>query len=350
VGLKDISPATRILANDRDITAAIASRFRSLRLTDEAGVEADTLELVLADHDPANRIKMPPRGAELEVFLGYDGRPVRMGLYVCDEIEFTGWPDTMTIRARAATYEDTPKGKKDLQTQKARSWPSGTTIGAMVGKIAQEHGMQAAVAKSLAPIALPHLDQTEESDISFLLRVLKKYGAVVKPAGGKLVVAKRGESKTVSGKDLPTVTMRPTDVGTWTFRASSKESPGTVVAHYRDTKQAKAVEVKVGKGEPVKRLRHANPDAASARAAAQAELDKRERGEQTFSAVMEGRPDLVAEGRLVLEGFREGVAGEWLLKRVEHSLDDQGYKCQVEAEKPAAADADDGDDGDDADG
>jgi phage protein D len=337
MGLMDISPATRIVANDQDITAAISDRFRSLHLSDSAGLESDTLEIVLADHDPLQPIKMPPTGAELEVFLGYDGSATRMGLFVCDEIEFTGWPGTMTIRARAATYEATPKGKKDLQTQKSRAWPKDTTISAMVGKIAQEHGMQPAVAKSMASIKLPRQDQTSESDLSFLIRVMKKYGGVVKPAGGKLLVAKRGESKTIGGDELPVVTMRPTDVGTWTCRKSTKEGKGTVVAFYRDTKQSKRVEVTVGSGDPVRRLRHASTNAENAKAAAQAELDKRERGQVTFSATMEGRPDLVAEGRLVLEGFREGVAGTWLLSKVEHVLDEQGYRCNIEAEKPTEA-------------
>jgi hypothetical protein len=333
----DISPATRIVANDQDITAAISDRFRSLRLSDAAGLESDTLEIVLADHDPLQPIKKPPTGAELEVFLGYDGQATRMGLFVCDEIEFTGWPGTMTIRARASVYAASPKGKKDLQSQKVRSWDKDTTISAMVAKIAKEHGMEPAVAKSLASIKLPHLDQTEESDISFLIRVLKQYGGVVKPAGGKLVVAKRGESKTISGDGLPSVTMTPQDVGTWTCRTSTKEAKGTVVAYYRDTGQAKRVEISVGSGDPVKRLRHAYPNADTAKKAAQAEQDKRERKQETFSAVLVGRPDLAAEGKLVLEGFREGVAGEWLLTRVEHVLDDRGYSCTVEAEKPTKA-------------
>lgn len=337
MGLIEISPATRIVANDQDITAAISSRFRSLRLTDSVGLESDTLEITLADHDPLQPIAKPKTGAELELFLGFDGVATRMGLFVCDEVETGGWPRHMIIRARAAVYAESKKGKKDLQTQKSRNWPKGTTISAMVGKIAKEHSMEPAVSKSLGKIKLPHLDQTSESDLSFLLRAMKPYGAVVKPASGKLVVAKRGESKTISGDTLPAVTIRPEDTSSWSCRLSTKEGKGTVVAFYRDTKQAKRVEVKVGSGDPVKRLRHASPNADEAKAAAQAELDKRERGQETFSATMVGRPTLAAEGRLVVEGFGEGEDGEWLLGRVEHVLDERGYSCTVEAEKPTAS-------------
>jgi Bacteriophage probable baseplate hub protein len=343
VGLNPTRAAYRLTANDKDITAAIADRFRSLRLTDETGVESDMLEVTLSDHDPQNRIKRPPKGAELELWLGYDDQVQRMGLFVFDEWERGGWPGYVTFRCRAAVYDETTKGKTDLQTQKARNWPSGTKLGDMVAKIASEHSLQPAVAPALAAIALPHYDQTEESDLSFLLRILKHYDAIVKPAGGKLVVAKRGESKTISGADLPTVTLAVTDLTDWHVNQSEREAPGTVVAYWHSTAQSKRNEVSLGSGDPVKRIRHFFPTEDAATRAAQAELDKRERQRNRFSGTLPGRPDLMAEGGLVLTGFgADDVDGEWVIKRVEHELDAAGgYRCNVEAELPNGAAAPD---------
>lgn len=331
-----ISPAFKLVANDADITAKIIDRFRSLRMVDETGAESDSLEVVLADHDPLNRIQKPPKGAELELWLGYDGAATRMGLFVFDEFEREGWPCVVTLRCRAAVYDETVKGKKDLQTQKSRSWPNNTKLGDMVAKIAKEHGMQPAVAKDMAKLVLPHYDQTEESDISFLLRVLKHYDAIVKPAGGKLVVTKRGASKTVSGDDLPTVTIDSTEVTDFHLNVSEREAPGTVVAFWHSTKQSKRNEVKVGSGDPVMRIRHYFPTEQAAKQAAQSELDKRTRKQNRFTCSLPGRTDLVAEGRLVVTGFgASDVDGEWLLKRVEHEvLEGGGYRCRIEAEKP----------------
>jgi phage protein D len=334
MGLNPVQPAITILANEADITLAIQDRLRSIRFTDSTGMESDTLEIVLADHDPAAPLRIPPKGAELELFLGYDASTRRMGLFACDEIEKSGWPGTMTLRARAAIYEKTPKGKTDLQTQKTRSWPKGTKLGDMVAKIAKEHGMEPAVAKSLKATVLPHLDQTDESDISFLLRVAKTYDAAVKPGGGKLVLAKRGESKSASGEDLPVVLMTADQVTDWRYNESSKEAPGGVIAYWHDTKGARKKEVKVGDDDPTKRLRHHFPTEAAAKAAAQAEYDKRKRGEIKFSGSLPGDPNLMAEGRLVLSGFGAGPDGEWLLTSVTHELSDNGYRCQIEAEKP----------------
>lgn len=338
MGLNPVQPAFRLVANDQDITAKIADRFVSLRMTDETGLESDMLEVVLTDHDPQNRIQRPPKGAELELWLGYDGQATRMGLFVCDEFERSGWPGRVTLRARAAVYDQTVKGKKDLQTQKSRAWKVGTLLGDMVAKMAKEHGMQPAVAPALASITLPRYDQTEESDLSFLLRILKHYDAMVKPAGGKLVVAKRGAGTTISGDPLPSITLDATDITDWHMNASERESPGTVVAYWHSKVQQKRIEVTVGSGDPVMRIRHFFPTADAATRAAQAELDKRRRKQNRFSGTLPGRPDLAAEAELVLTGFGiDDVDGHWLLKRVEHEVDGDGYRCHVEAELPNGA-------------
>lgn len=329
-----LTPEYRLLANQADITNTIRRRLVSLRYTDEAGLDSDMLEIVLTDHEPERPIDIPPTGAELELFLGYDGAAERIGLFVADEVELAGWPGQMTIRARAAPFDTSKAGKTSLQTQKTRSWDAGKTIGDVVKTIAAEHGLEPAVADLLASIALPHLAQTDESDINFLSRVARRYDAVIKPAGGKLVLAKVGTSKTVTGQSMPTVTLAPGDVTSWRMSVSKREKSGTVVACWHDTQAAKRHEVQVGTGDPVTRLKMYYPNQDLARSAAQAEIQKRERGTVSVSVTLPGRTDLVAEGRLVLRGFRPGVNGEWSIKRTEHTLSGGGYVTSVEAETP----------------
>ena len=330
----NIRPDYKLLANSTDITALIRERLISLRFTDEAGLQSDALEISLADDDPDEPIAMPPTGAELELFLGYDGKADRMGLFVVDEIELEGWPGVMTIRAHAAPFDQSKGGKNTLQSQKTRSWAKDTKLGDLVKKIAKEHRLEPAVSASLATIPLPHMDQSDESDMHFLVRVARKYDAVVKPASGKLVIAKRGETKSVSGQQLPTITLKPADVKGWRVTQAKRENSGMVVAYYHQTKKAKRTEVKVGAGEPVTRLRMHYPTQAMAKAAAQAELDKRSRGEVTLSVDVIGRTDLMAEAPLTTAGFRDGVNGNWIITRVEHELTNDGYVCSIDAETP----------------
>lgn len=336
-----MKPIFKVLANDADITAKIRERFKSLRLVDETGTVSDTVEIALTDHDPADRVALPSTGAELKVSIGYETQndmTLRyMGLFVVDEIEQSGYPCEVVIRARAAPYETSKGGKRDLQTQKTRSWPKGTTLGAMVKRIAGEHRLTPAISPGLASIALPHTDQSHESDMSLLLRLAKRYDAMAKPAGGFLVFAKRGDAKSASGKPLPGVTLTPKDGSGYRVVITSRDSAGTVVAYYRDTRKAQRREVTVGGGDPVFRLRMAYADRVSAENAARATQRARARAERRLTYQLPGRPEVVAEAIATMQGFRDGVDGDWLIKRAEHYIGPNGYQTRIECEQPNSA-------------
>ncbi len=332
--MSGIRPDYRLEANSQDVTDRIRDRLISMRWSDAAGMDSDMLEVVLADHDPLAPIEIPASGAELDLSLGYDGQAQRIGLFIFDEIEMSGWPGEMTIRARAAPFDKSKGGKSNLQTQKTRSWKVNTTINGMVKTIAKEHGMEAAVSKSLASIKLPHIDQANESDLNLLVRIGKKYDAVVKPSGGKLILAKRGESKSVGGQELPTITLAPEGVTSWRLVKSARETAGTVVAYWHAVKQSRRNEVKVGSGEPVRQLRQYYPTSDMALAAARSELERRKRAQMTISITMPGDPNLIAEASLKLEGWRDGIPTEWIITKAEHSLDSGGYRTTIEAEQP----------------
>jgi phage protein D len=211
----NIAPAYRIIANSADITATVRQRLVSLRIIDESGVHSDRFELILADHDPLNAIQLPSTGAELDVSIGYDGAARRMGLFIVDEVELSGPPRQMRISAKASPHDVTPTGITALQTQRSRSWPLNTTISAMVTAIANDHGLKPAVAAALGSIQLPHIDQTNESDINLLTRVARDHDAVAKPGGGRLVMVPRAASKSASGAFLGQTVLAPADVSSW---------------------------------------------------------------------------------------------------------------------------------------
>lgn len=174
-------PAWRILADSTDITAAIADRFLSLRLTDEAGEKSDTTEICLDDRDHA--IALPRTGAELEISLGYQETGLAsMGLWVVDELELSGPPATLTIRAHAAHLgnSQTAKGRMaTLRQSRTQNWDN-VTLGDLVATIAQRNGFTPRISAALAQTVIEHLDQTDESDLHLLTRLARQYDAVAK--------------------------------------------------------------------------------------------------------------------------------------------------------------------------
>jgi hypothetical protein len=134
---------------------------------------------------------------------------------------------------------------------------------------------------------------------------------------------------------LPVVKLFPHQVTSYNMTQATKEHPGTVVAYWHSTKGAKKIEVVSGSGDPVRRLRHFYPTKEAALKAAEAELDRRKRGAHKLTLQLPGDPLLSADGRLQMPSpWRDGIAGEWLITRVEHIMDGAGYCSRVEAEKP----------------
>lgn len=335
MGLK---PEFRILANAEDITAAIRARFTSLRLTDQAGLESDRLEITLADHNPLAPIALPPTGAELRLYLGYDGRVRDMGLYIVDEVELAGPPASITVRAKASPNAASASGAGNtrllLTTQKTRSFDAGLSLSDLASTIAQEHGLRPAIAQQFAGVTLPHIDQVNESDMNLLTRVTRVYGAIAKPADGRLVIARRGEATAVSGQSLPTITVRPGDVTSWRVTISERDNAEKVEATYHDGDTGEDVLVNAGDGDAVAMLRHTYPDQSTAQAAAESEYQRRKRGTRKLSISLPGDPQIAAECKLRTVGFRDGVAADWVIDQVEHALDSGGYRCSIQAELP----------------
>ena len=316
-----MKPVFQIVANSLDITETIKDHLISLRLTDEAGRLSDRIEITLDDRN--NEIELPATGAELEIYLGYAGSDlVDMGKYTVDEVELSGPPDKMTIRAQAFD------SKKSLKESKTRAWDD-ITIGNMVTTIAAEHGLAAKVGADFSSTTITHLDQTEESDLNLLTRLSVDYGAISKVCGGYLLFVKTGNAQ------IPVTEFTPAFIVNWRANLTERDKYKRVNTYYHDTTAGKRKKIAVGEGRPAKSLRHSYPDQATATAAAAAKLASLNRGASTLALTLPGDPTLIAEGKVNLSNFRPGVDGEWLIKRVEHELGSSGYLCRVDCEVPA---------------
>lgn len=323
-----------VTANRQDIRDAIMDRLFSMQISDGAGFESDQLDMVLVDDDPAAPLEVPPRGAEIVIDLGYDQFHRNMGTFVVDELELAGWPMALVVRARAAPFNGTPFGKKELQSQKNRSWEKGTKLATLLDTIAKEHGMESGISASMAGIELPHFDQKEESDINFLLRVARKYDGIVKPAGGKLTITKRGEGLSASGEKLPTVTLTETEISDFRWSDKSREASGTVIAYYKTNKKAARNELTIGEGEPVKRIGTNYPTKDMALAAAKALMAKNQRSETTLNLTVIGTPELMAEMIITIKDVHPVLNRDWLVKTARHRIGQEGYTVDVELELP----------------
>lgn len=321
-----MTPDFKILADSTDVTAQIRDRFVSMDITDQAGMDSDTVKITLDDRAP--HIELPRTGAELDVSIGYVSTGLaKMGLYVVDEAEISGRPNRLTISAKAANM------RQAFKATKSRSWDQ-ITIGDLVTTIAAAHGYTAKVSEAFTNMLLKHIDQTEESDLHLLTRLARERGAVSKPANGTLLFVPRGELKSASGITIAPVTAVENDLTRWHVTMAERGKYGGVQARWHDIESAQDIIVTIGSGQPVYVIRHAYPDASTAKAAASAKLAAFERGAATISATLPGNNLLMAEGELQVTTGRSGLVGSWLIKTVTHTINGQGYRCTIDGETP----------------
>lgn len=324
-------PDFRLTLDGQDLTARVRPRLVSLRLTETRGDEADQLDLVLDDSD--GRLALPREGAVIRLQLGWkQGTKVPVGLvdkgsFTVDEVEHSGPPDVITVRARSADLT------AQLRTRREQSWRD-TTLGQVMQDIAGRNGIAARIAAQLADIALPSLIQSRESDIAFLRRLGRAYDAVATVKNGNLLFLPIGLGQTARGQPLPSAAIRRQDGNRHSYVRQKREDYTGVTASWQSVKGAKRQKVTVGSDDNAKRISRVYASEQDARLAAQAEWGRIQRGVVTISfSLALGRPDLYPEQHLQLSGFKPEIdATRWLITEVTHSLSNSGFATDLRLE------------------
>lgn len=352
------SPAFMVRVNAKDITADISPRLISLTMTDNRGFDADQLDIELDDAD--GQLSMPPRGAVISLFLGWKGQPlIGKGDFTVDEIEHHGAPDAMTIRARSADF------RGSLNSRREASYHD-TTLGDVITQVAGRNDLKPMIGDGLAAIKVSHIDQTQETDAAFLMRIATLNGAVAAIKAGKLLLIKPGGGVTATGKPIPQVIITRQDGDRHSFSIADRGAYTGVKASWLHTKDPKPKEVKVKrkpKAQSAQKAKHpaakvAKPveakegeymagsqdnvfaittvyaTQAAAMRAAQAKWSKLQRGVAEFSLTLAmGRADLFPETPVMVSGFKAVIDEQpWIISKVTHSLSGSGFTTALEFE------------------
>lgn len=362
-----LAPAFMLTLNSQDITRNFYDRLISLTMTDNRGFEADQLNIELDDTD--GKVELPQRGAVLTLWLGWQGSALlNKGDFTVDEIEHRGAPDTLTLRARSTDF------RGSLNARREESWHD-TTLGDLVSTIAKRNKLTASVADSLKKIPVPHIDQSQESDAVFLTRLANRNGAAVSVKAGKLLFLRAGSATTASGAAIPQMTLTRSDGDRHQFAIADRSAYTGVTAKWLHTEDPKPQKQKVTlKRKPkegqLRALQHpkAAPDSKEtalkkeqearedeymageadnvlalttvyaskeqAMRAAQAKWDMLQRGAAEFSITLAlGRADLFPETPMRVSGFKRVIDDQlWLISKVTHNLNNNGYTTGLELE------------------
>ncbi|MEH8027339.1 phage late control D family protein [Gallibacterium anatis] len=343
----------------RDITQQVSQRLMQLTLIDNRGFEADELDLQLSDHDGA--LMLPSRGAIIDIAIGWKGKQlVPKGSYIVDEIQYSGSPDTLTIRAKSADL------RGSLHSKKERSFHR-ITFGKLIEQLAKENNLEPLCSPDFKDKLIDHLDQTNESTINLLSRLAEEYDAIATVKNGKLLFMPTGKGKTVNNKPLPPILITRQAGDSFNFSLIESDNYTAVRAYWYDMNTGKKGEVIIDKNSEIQRknvitktgkvsknkqkvlvqhqpvesdadqmltLRTTYTSEKRAINSAKAAFDKMKRGVASFSLTLAyGRPELIPELPVTVQGFKGMIDSlEWIITKVTHSIGDSGFTSAVELE------------------
>jgi len=319
----------------KDVTSELAQYLLSLTYTDYLTGQSDELEIELEDVDGRWKDSWyPGKGDTLQVEIGWQGQAlVRVGVFQIDEIEFTGGPSTVSIRALAASIG------QSLRTIEHVAYEN-TTLDAVAQRIAARHGLT--LTGKIEPIALDRLTQSE-SDGVFLSKLAGEYDYAFKVVGDRLVF--HAMDDLMAADPVGSIAMADFAPG-WRIRDQIKEVPKAATIKSHDPAKGKLVSYTVNNdgvtvaapssasgtttsADATKRTSRTS-DAAQADAKARCELARANREQTQGSAMLQGRPNLVAGSVLTLSGAGR-LDGNYLIQTSRHNLSRSGgYTTELE--------------------
>ena len=316
--------AWKVTLDGKDLTSTIQPRLLSISLTEKRSEKSDELTIVV--HDADGKMELPRAGVFIHLSLGWkqggDVTPglVAKGKYKVDEVSMDGPPDKITIIARSADLTEKYRKRRD------KSW-IGKSIGAIIGEIAANHGLTAAVHPTLAGIIIPVQETAATSDMMFVRNLARRHDVVGTVKNGKLIFAPIGQGTTATGKAIPAITLTRRDNDTFSYRrADRNRNYDGVEANYRDQNKAKRTLVTVGGTKNPKRLKKIYGNEQDARRAVEAENKriKRSAAQMDYGLAL-GMAEIYPDQKVTVLGMKAEISHQkWLVDEVQHTLDGSG--------------------------
>ncbi len=176
---------------EKDISEDIGKFFLSMTYTDNLSDDADDVTIELEDRAQIWQADWYPEGEgnqidiAIHIYNGttlYDGETVlEPGKFEIDEIETNGFPSTVSIKAVSVLGDSTLRG-----TRKNKTWEN-ISIWKCAADICEQNGMELFWDCEENP-NLDHVEQADESDLDFLLKICHDHGMSLKITPEKIII------------------------------------------------------------------------------------------------------------------------------------------------------------------
>lgn len=320
----------QVTYQNHDITADLEPHLLSWDYTDNLGGQADDLQINLEDRDHKwIGPWMPEKGAVIKAKIvrenwEKDGKvdALPLGQFEIDEIEVSFPPSTVAIKAISVPESSSLRGE-----EKNRAWEK-TKLSVIARDKAKAAGLKLLYDVDDDP-EYDRVEQTGETDLSFLMRLCNDAGLCLKVTGTQLVIFDEEKYE----RQPPVATIRPTDVKNYRGVATTQGTYRACRVHYRSPKGRKNITYTFAPKNAPKtgRILYINQRVASVKEAerlAKKKLREANKNSGTFTLTMLGDTRFVAGVTVMLSGFGN-FDGKYIVTQAKHSQQN-GYETALE--------------------
>lgn len=316
-----------IMYNGKDISADVTDSLISLSYTDNMSGTADDIRITLEDSKGLwSGPWLPEKGAQLDVSWTLEHwENVAMfnaGTFELDEISCGFQPSTIDINAVSIVDNGTLRG-----VEHTRSWEK-VTLKKVCQDIADDAGLELSYNAPADPF-LDRTEQTEESDLAYLLNLCRDNGFALKIIDNKIVIFDEAE---YDSQEPALALTKLSDITSASFTSKLRDIYKACHVKYQQSSTKRLIEYTFtapdkqdGKTLLVK---EEVSNVAEAERLAKKRLREKNCEEVTGSISCVGRTDLVAATVINVVGFG-AFDGKYIIVQAQHDISSSGYTCSL---------------------
>ena len=323
-----------VLYQGADISRDIAPFLIDFTYTDNAHGKDDDISLVLEDRQGLWRGDwFPTRGDSVSVSMVSTnwGSADEMEVFPCgsfqvDEIECSGPPSRVTLKAVSTPVSSSAKRKKET-----KAW-EGISLSEVAKEIAGRHSLTLTWDVSDDPF-YERKDQVETPDLAFLRSLCEDAGLAIKTTDSQLVVF--AEQEYEKKPPVADIVYGESLVTSFRFRAKTAGAYKAARVQYHDPKKAETFEVYSSEGKTmgtseVLEINQRVESEAAARKLAEKRLYEANKREMSGSIVAMGNFSYLGGSTVKIRGFGN-FDGVYFIERASHRVSkDGGYVSSID--------------------
>lgn len=319
-----------LLYENKDISKYLGPYVIDFSYTDHASAKADDLQITIEDRAGLWRGDwLPEKGAVLQaaIVVSEDNQVKKLpaGTFEIDEIECAGPPEVVKIKAVSVPVSSSLRGEN-----KTRAWEQ-TQLSVIARDIAAGADMELLYESDDDP-EYDRIEQTEESDLAFLLRLCEDAGLSLKVTDKQIVIF--DDSKYEQMEPIMTIVRGKSPVLAYSAISSTREIYSKATVTYQNSKYTDPIvytyappnQPKTGKTLVVNQR---VSSIAEAENLARKKLRQKNKEEIRFSLTMVGDVVLVAGVTVMLQGWGK-FDGKYFIDEAVHEGGGNGYTTKIE--------------------